>query len=112
MMCKFKARMEKGGHYDVEMKGWMQQGAIIMMCKFKGQMDKGGHDDVQLKGGYKRWHYDVQIKSMDGKGSALRCGNERVALTGGNMMCNLRGWMDMEGHYDVQMKRWISKGAL
>ena len=28
MMCKLKRRMEKGGHYDVEMKGWLQQGAI------------------------------------------------------------------------------------
>ena len=38
MMCKLKGRMNKGGHYDVEMKAWMQ---------------KGGH-------------YDVQIKRMDG----------------------------------------------
>ena len=28
MMCKFKGRLDKGGHYDVEIKGWMQQGAI------------------------------------------------------------------------------------
>ena len=28
MMWKLKGRMEKGGHYDVEMKGWMNQGAI------------------------------------------------------------------------------------
>ena len=28
MMCKFKGWMDKGGHYDVEIKGWMQQGAI------------------------------------------------------------------------------------
>ena len=35
MMCKLKGRMEKG-HYDVEMKGWMQKGGI-MMCKLKGQ---------------------------------------------------------------------------
>ena len=26
MMCKFKGRIDKGGHYDVEMKGWMQKG--------------------------------------------------------------------------------------
>ena len=32
MMCKLKGRMDKGGHYDVEMKGWMQKGGIIM-CK-------------------------------------------------------------------------------
>ena len=25
MMCKLKGRMDKGGHYDVEMKGWMQK---------------------------------------------------------------------------------------
>ena len=36
-----------------------------MMCKLKGQMSKGGHD-VQMKGRYKRWHYDVQIKRVDG----------------------------------------------
>ena len=23
MICKLKGRMDKGGHYDVEMKGWM-----------------------------------------------------------------------------------------
>ena len=23
MMCKLKAGMDKGGYYDVEMKGWM-----------------------------------------------------------------------------------------
>ena len=39
-MCKLKEQMDKGGHYDVEMKGWMQKG--ILMCKLKGQMDKGG----------------------------------------------------------------------
>ena len=27
-MCKLKGRMDKGGHYDVEMKGWMQGGAL------------------------------------------------------------------------------------
>ena len=36
MMCKLKGRMNKGGHYDVEMKAWMQ---------------KGGHYDVQIKRG-------------------------------------------------------------
>ena len=30
MMCKLKGRMHKGGHYDVEMKGWMQKRGIIM----------------------------------------------------------------------------------
>ena len=26
LMYKLKERMDKGGHYDVEMKGWMQKG--------------------------------------------------------------------------------------
>ena len=34
MKCKLKEQMDKGGHYDVEMKGWMQ---------------KGGHYYVQIK---------------------------------------------------------------
>ena len=30
MMCKIiKRGMDKGGHYDVEMKWWMQKGGII-----------------------------------------------------------------------------------
>ena len=33
--CKLKWRMDKGGHYDVEMKGWMEK-VSIMMCKLKG----------------------------------------------------------------------------
>ena len=24
MICKLKGHMDKGGHYDVEIKGWMQ----------------------------------------------------------------------------------------
>ena len=28
MMCKLKGRIDKGGYYDVETKGWLQQGAI------------------------------------------------------------------------------------
>ena len=36
MMCKFKWQVDKSGHYDVEMKGWMQN---------------GGHYYVQIKGG-------------------------------------------------------------
>ena len=28
MMCKLKGRTEKGGHYDVQMKRWMQKGAL------------------------------------------------------------------------------------
>ena len=27
-MCKLKGRMDKGEHYDVEMKGWMQKGSL------------------------------------------------------------------------------------
>ena len=47
--CKLKGRMDKGGHYDVELKGWMQKGGIIR-CKLKGRMDKGGHYEVEMKG--------------------------------------------------------------
>ena len=28
MMCKLKGRMDMGGHYDVEMKGWMEKVAL------------------------------------------------------------------------------------
>ena len=41
--------MDKGGHYEVEMKGWMEK-VGIMMCKLKGRMDKGGHYYVEMKG--------------------------------------------------------------
>ena len=41
--------MDKGEHYDVEMKGWMQKGGI-MMCKLMVWTDKGGHYDVEMKG--------------------------------------------------------------
>ena len=27
-MCKLKRLMHKGGHYDVEMKGWMEKVAL------------------------------------------------------------------------------------
>ena len=57
MMCKLKGRMDKGGYYHVEMKGWLQQRGD-MMCKLRGWMDKGGY-------------YDVEIKRADGKGKAL-----------------------------------------
>ena len=49
MICKLKAGMDKGGHFDEEMKGWMQTGTILR-CKSKGRMDKGGHYDVEMKG--------------------------------------------------------------
>ena len=41
--------MDKGGHYDVEMKCWMKKGDIIR-CKLKGRMDKDGHYDVEMNG--------------------------------------------------------------
>ena len=28
MMCKLKGQMDKGGHYDVQMKRWIQTGAL------------------------------------------------------------------------------------
>ena len=28
MMCKFKGWMDKGEHYDMEMKGWMKKGSL------------------------------------------------------------------------------------
>ena len=28
MMCKLKGCMNKGAHYDAEMKGWMQKGVL------------------------------------------------------------------------------------
>ena len=31
------------------MKGWIQKWGILR-CKLKGQMDKGGHYDVEMKG--------------------------------------------------------------
>ena len=40
MMCQLNMHMEKGGYYDVEMKGWMQKGDN-MMCKLKGWIDYG-----------------------------------------------------------------------
>ena len=36
-----------------------------MMCKLKGQMDMGGHYDVEMKGWMQRGHYDVKIKRAD-----------------------------------------------
>ena len=29
MMCKLTGRIDNGGHYDVERKGWMEKGGII-----------------------------------------------------------------------------------
>ena len=37
------------------------------MCKLQGLMDKGGHYDVEMKGWIKKeGHYYVQIKRMAG----------------------------------------------
>ena len=36
------------------------------MCKLKWWMDKYGDYDIESKGGWKKWHYDVQIKRADG----------------------------------------------
>ena len=30
----------------------------------------------------------------------------------GIMMRKLKGWMDKEGHFDVEMKVWMKNGAL
>ena len=39
----------------------------IMMCKLKGRMDKGGHYDVEMtRVDAKAGHYHVQIKRVDG----------------------------------------------
>ena len=35
------------------------------MCKLKEWMDKGRHYDVEMKGWLQRGHYDVQIKRAD-----------------------------------------------
>ena len=31
---------------------------------------------------------------------------------GGNMMCKLKGWMDLGEHYNVEMKGWMEKMAI
>ena len=64
IMCKLKGWMDKGGNYDVEMKGWMQKAGNIR-CKLKGGWIKECIMK-KYKGGWKRWHYDVQIKRVDG----------------------------------------------
>ena len=33
-------------------------------------------------------------------------------VKGSIMMCKLKGGMDKEGHYDVEMKGWMEKVAL
>ena len=56
MMCKLKGRMDKEGHDDVEMKGWMQK-RDIMRCKLKGWMDNYRHYDMEIK----RWMVKVVL---------------------------------------------------
>ena len=41
--------MDKGGHYDVEKKGWMEKFAFMMRI-LKGRTDKEGHFYVEMKG--------------------------------------------------------------
>ena len=36
-----------------------------MMCKFKGRIDREGIMMLTRKSGWKRGHYDVQIKRAD-----------------------------------------------
>ena len=69
-MCKLKGRMDKGGHYDVEMTGLMQKSGIIR-GKLKGGMDKAVHYYVEMKGWFKRGHYHVQFKRGDGSERTL-----------------------------------------
>ena len=56
MMCKLKGGMDMGGHYDVEIKGWMQKGGNLIR-QLKGRMDKTGHYDVQIM----RWMEKVAL---------------------------------------------------
>ena len=67
MMCKLKVHMDKGGHYDVEIKGWMQQG-----------------------------QYDVEIERADGQGRALRRGNVRVDAKSGLYEVQMKTWMEKD----------------
>ena len=41
IMCRLKGRMDKGLHYDVEMKGGCKKGGIIMF-KLKGEWIREG----------------------------------------------------------------------
>ena len=57
--------MDKGGHYDLEMKGWMQN--LALRCaNQKGGWIRMGIMMCKSMGGWKRWHYDVEIKWADG----------------------------------------------
>ena len=50
----------------MEMKGGWTQRALL-----KGRIDKGRHYDVEMKGWMENVHYDVQMNRADGKGRAL-----------------------------------------
>ena len=42
MMCKLKGRMEKGGHYDAQMKGWMDERCFRpLLCTVKAELGRG-----------------------------------------------------------------------
>ena len=56
MMCKLIGGMDNRGHYDVEIKVWMQKGGNLIR-KLKVRMDKRGHYDVQIM----RWMQKVAL---------------------------------------------------
>ena len=67
MMCKFKGWTNKAGHYHVQIKRWIQNGALkyanlkggwirvgTMMCKLKGRWIREGIMTCKCKGGCKK----------------------------------------------------------
>ena len=46
MMCKLNRGMDNLGHYDVEMKGWMQNWGFIM-CKLRGWMEDAHYMEIK-----------------------------------------------------------------
>ena len=58
MMCKLKGRMDKGGHYNNN-----NNSSLFVKCWYLQQYSKALHK--LSKDGYKRGHYDVQIKCFD-----------------------------------------------
>ena len=54
--------MDKGGHYDMQMKRWTEKGYYdVQIVSVDG---KGGHY-VEIKGWFQSLHYDVQIKRAE-----------------------------------------------
>ena len=53
MMCKLKGWMDKGGHYHVEIKWWIQNVALIC-ANLKGGWIRVGTMMCKLKGGCKK----------------------------------------------------------